>query len=134
MVIFSSPAKADEGEKVSSAEASAGGKRKVTGRSKERADAGEPPQPSHWLMKSEPESRFQNGIDMKVRCSVPGSASECSCGLTDLLHLSVRDRGSEGYAGPNQLLGWRSEFSGWSVELKRSKIALKCFDVLVQIL
>lgn len=130
-MIYSSPAKADEGEKGSSAEASVGGKRKVTGRSKERADADEPPQHSHWLMKSEPESRFENGIDVKVCHSVPGSASERSCELTGLLHLSVRDRGSEGYVGPNQLLGWRSEFSGWSVEPKHSKRALKCFDVPV---
>lgn len=61
-----SPAKADEGKKVSSAEASAGGERKVTGRSRKQAAADEPPQHSHWLMKSEPESRFENGIDMKV--------------------------------------------------------------------
>lgn len=28
-----------------------------------------PPLFSHWLMKSEPESRFENGVDMKVsRC------------------------------------------------------------------
>lgn len=128
-MIFSSPAKAEEGEKVSSVEASVGGKRKVTGRSKVRAD--EPPQYSHWLMKSEPESRFQNGIDVKVCCSVPGSASECSCGLTGLVHLSVRDRGSEVYDTPNQLLGRRSEFSGWFIEPKHFKIALKSFDVLV---
>lgn len=27
----------------------------------------DPPTYSHWLMKSEPESRFENGIDMKVQ-------------------------------------------------------------------
>lgn len=56
---------------------------------------------------------------------------QCSCGLTGLAQLSVRDQGSQGYVGPNQLLGRRSEFSGWSVELKHSKTALKCFDALV---
>lgn len=69
-------------------------------------------------MKSEPESRFENGIDMKVLnvAVCTDSASECLCGLTGLVRLSVRDRGSEGHVGPNQLLGRRSELSGWSVE------------------
>lgn len=32
---------------------------------KESADSCDAPQYSHWLMKSEPESRFENGIDVK---------------------------------------------------------------------
>lgn len=44
-----------------------------------------------------------------------------SFGLTGPLHLSVRHRGSEGYGGPNQLLGWRSEFPGGWTERKRSE-------------
>lgn len=75
MVAFSSPAKADGGEKVSSLDASDGGKRKVAGTSKKRAGAVEPPPHNHWLMKSEPESRFENGVDVKVCWNVPGSAS-----------------------------------------------------------
>ncbi|KAA8594064.1 hypothetical protein FQN60_004898, partial [Etheostoma spectabile] len=51
----------DAGEKV-------GGKRKAaaseSGKTEERS---EPPQYCHWLMKSEPESRFENGIDVKAR-------------------------------------------------------------------
>ncbi|XP_029699289.1 thymocyte nuclear protein 1 isoform X2 [Takifugu rubripes] len=57
--------KADDGGKVSAAEASVGGKRKATGKSKESVKADDPPEHSHWLMKSEPESRFENGIDVK---------------------------------------------------------------------
>ncbi|TWW77067.1 Thymocyte nuclear protein 1 [Takifugu flavidus] len=57
--------KADDGGKVSAAEASVGGKRKATGKSKESVKADDPPAHSHWLMKSEPESRFENGIDVK---------------------------------------------------------------------
>ncbi|TDH14792.1 hypothetical protein EPR50_G00024410 [Perca flavescens] len=50
----------DDGEKV-------GSKRKAaasveSGKSEERS---EPPQYCRWLMKSEPESRFENGIDVK---------------------------------------------------------------------
>ncbi|CAG08904.1 unnamed protein product, partial [Tetraodon nigroviridis] len=59
------PAKADGGEKVSSLDASDGGTRKVAGTSKKRAGAVEPPPHNHWLMKSEPESRFENGVDVK---------------------------------------------------------------------
>lgn len=49
------------------------GKRKTAhsgkSRGKEASKAKDSPSKasySHWLMKSEPESRFQNGIDMKV--------------------------------------------------------------------
>lgn len=124
--VISSPGKADDGGKLSAAQASVGGKRKATGRSKESVKADDPAQHSHWLMKSEPESRFENGIDVKVRADVPGCSPECRCGLTGLAHLSVRDRRSEGYVGPNQLLGRSSEFSGGSVEAKRPKIAFLC--------
>lgn len=103
MAVVSSPGKADDG-----------GKRKATGKSKESVKADDPPEHSHWLMKSEPESRFENGIDVKVCRDVPDSAPERSCGLTGLVHLSVRDWGSEDYVGPNQLLGRRSELSGQS--------------------
>lgn len=91
MAVVSSPGKADDGGKVSLAEASVGGKRKATGKSKESVKAADPPEHSHWLMKSEPESRLENGIDVKVCHDVPDSAPECSCGLTGLVHLSVWD-------------------------------------------
>ncbi|XP_076002213.1 thymocyte nuclear protein 1 [Genypterus blacodes] len=46
-----------------------GGKRKATAPPwesvKEQSTGDGPPEYSHWLMKSEPESRFENGIDMK---------------------------------------------------------------------
>ncbi|KAG7243169.1 hypothetical protein INR49_016544 [Caranx melampygus] len=59
--------KGDEGETASPAETSAGGKKKAgasaeTGGNKESSES---PQHCHWLMKSEPESRFENGIDVK---------------------------------------------------------------------
>ncbi|XP_018545154.1 thymocyte nuclear protein 1 [Lates calcarifer] len=48
----------------------AGGKRKAaasdeTGENKESSKSPASPQHCHWLMKSEPESRFENGIDVK---------------------------------------------------------------------
>ncbi|XP_040902247.1 thymocyte nuclear protein 1 [Toxotes jaculatrix] len=57
----------DVGETVSPAKERVGGKRKAAasvqaGEKKERPG---PPEYSHWLMKSEPESRFENGIDVK---------------------------------------------------------------------
>lgn len=90
MPVVSSPDKAADGGKVST-EASVGGKRKATGKSKASVKADDPPEHRHWLMKSEPESRFENGIDVKVCRDVPDSAPECGWGLTALLHLSVRD-------------------------------------------
>lgn len=69
--IASTTDKADNGETVSSAkEAGVGGKRKATEKTKEGAESDGPPQYIHWLMKSEPESRFENGIDMKVQSSI----------------------------------------------------------------
>ncbi|XP_060929412.1 thymocyte nuclear protein 1 [Limanda limanda] len=49
--------KADESETAPS-----GGKRKVA---KEKSESPEAPEFSCWLMKSEPDSRFENGIDVK---------------------------------------------------------------------
>lgn len=63
--------KADNGETVSSAkEAGAGRKKKATEKPKEVTESDGPLQYSHWLMKSEPESRFENGIDVKVQSSI----------------------------------------------------------------
>lgn len=61
--------KDDDGDAVSSAKVTAGGKRKAKGATKESSESADPPQYSRWLMKSEPESRFENGIDMKVQIS-----------------------------------------------------------------
>lgn len=47
---------------------SAGGKRKAAasaGKNAKSSESSGSPQYSHWLMKSEPESRFENGIDVK---------------------------------------------------------------------
>lgn len=55
--------KDDDGE-------TAGAKRKATEKTKESSESAAPPQYCHWLMKSEPESRFENGVDMKVRSTV----------------------------------------------------------------
>ncbi|XP_053177064.1 thymocyte nuclear protein 1 [Scomber japonicus] len=64
-----SSAKDDEGEKVSSAKETVGRKRKaaasVEDEKKESTESSSPLQYCHWLMKSEPESRFENGIDVK---------------------------------------------------------------------
>ncbi|XP_022067362.1 thymocyte nuclear protein 1 [Acanthochromis polyacanthus] len=59
-----STGKGDDGETVSSA----GGKRKAAasvGKNEKSSESPGSPQCSHWLMKSEPESRFENGIDVK---------------------------------------------------------------------
>lgn len=59
--------KGDEGETASPAKTSAGGK-KEAGASAESGgnkESSESPQHCYWLMKSEPESRFENGIDVK---------------------------------------------------------------------
>ncbi|XP_076591059.1 thymocyte nuclear protein 1 [Chaetodon auriga] len=55
----------DDGETSSSAKETAGGKSKAGVKTKASSDPAGPPQYHHWLMKSEPESRFENGIDMK---------------------------------------------------------------------
>lgn len=72
---FNNSGKAADGETVSSAkEEAAGGKKKAT---KEGTESDGPPQYSHWLMKSEPESRLENGIDVKVRSSVALTSTVC---------------------------------------------------------
>lgn len=45
-------------------------KRKVAG--SDGSESPGPPTYSHWLMKSEPESRLENGVDVKVRSSFFG--------------------------------------------------------------
>lgn len=55
---FNCSGKGVDGDKVSS-----GSKRKAT---KDGPEPDGPPQYSHWLMKSEPESRLENGVDVKV--------------------------------------------------------------------
>eukprot|EP00064_Thunnus_orientalis_P003033 superscaffoldBa00000241_g3041 len=62
-------AKDDDGETVSAAKETVSRKRKaaasVESGNKKSKESSSPPQYCHWLMKSEPESRFENGIDMK---------------------------------------------------------------------
>ncbi|XP_022624933.1 thymocyte nuclear protein 1 isoform X2 [Seriola dumerili] len=64
--------KGDKDETASSAKERVGGKRKAaasaeTGANKESSESPGSPQQCRWLMKSEPESRFENGVDMKAR-------------------------------------------------------------------
>ncbi|XP_031729508.1 thymocyte nuclear protein 1 isoform X2 [Anarrhichthys ocellatus] len=47
------------------ADEAAGGKRKAPAESAKNKESSECPQLCHWLMKSEPESRFENDIDVK---------------------------------------------------------------------
>lgn len=60
---------------VKDADQTAGRKRKAAGsvksENKDSAESCGAPQYCHWLMKSEPESRFENGIDVKVQCAIP---------------------------------------------------------------
>ncbi|XP_031729505.1 thymocyte nuclear protein 1 isoform X1 [Anarrhichthys ocellatus] len=49
------------------ADEAAGGKRKAPAESAKNKESSECPQLCHWLMKSEPESRFENDIDVKVQ-------------------------------------------------------------------
>lgn len=65
-MIIALTGKADDGETVSSAKETLGGEMKATGKSKRGTESDGPPQYRHWLMKSEPESRLENGIDVKV--------------------------------------------------------------------
>ncbi|XP_044209503.1 thymocyte nuclear protein 1 [Thunnus albacares] len=62
-------AKDDHGETVSAAKETVSRKRtaaaSVEAGNKKSKESSSPPQYCHWLMKSEPESRFENGIDMK---------------------------------------------------------------------
>lgn len=53
----------------STAQEADGGKRKTSGKA-EVTESAAPSQYCHWLMKSEPESRFENGVDVKVHESV----------------------------------------------------------------
>ncbi|KAM9358922.1 thymocyte nuclear protein 1 [Symphorus nematophorus] len=55
----------DDGETLSSVKEEVGTKRKTAEKTKESSDSDDPPQYCHWLMKSEPESRFEKGIDVK---------------------------------------------------------------------
>lgn len=52
-------------ETVSAAKKAAGSKRKAAGETNKGSASAGPTQHCHWLMKSEPESRFENGIDVK---------------------------------------------------------------------
>lgn len=70
LYFFNISGKVAEGEAASSAQEAAVSKRKVSGKSQAAAESGAPSQYSHWLMKSEPESRFENGVDVKVQSSV----------------------------------------------------------------
>ncbi|XP_044057863.1 thymocyte nuclear protein 1 [Siniperca chuatsi] len=59
-----------DGETDYFAKEKAGGKKKAaasveSGKTKESSESPGSPQYCHWLMKSEPESRFENGIDVK---------------------------------------------------------------------
>ncbi|XP_068601708.1 thymocyte nuclear protein 1 [Brachionichthys hirsutus] len=53
----------DNGEQKQAKET--GGKRKATEKTDEPSRRDDPPQTCRWLMKSEPESRFENGVDVK---------------------------------------------------------------------
>lgn len=77
LYFFNISGKAAAGEAASSAQEAAVGKRKVSGKSQAAAESGTPSQYSHWLMKSEPESRFENGVDVKVQSSVALVAAAC---------------------------------------------------------
>lgn len=118
--------KGDDGETVSSAKEATGAKRKAGGKTSSKSPG--PPQYCHWLMKSEPESRFENGNDMKVQsCSGVISTVCCEWESVSGLHSSdlhlvrsaVRDRRSEGLAWSDRLLGWRPQLSGGATKLKR---------------
>lgn len=57
--------KDDDGETASPAKEKTGSKSKAAAKKKASSEPAGPPQYRHWLMKSEPESRFENGIDVK---------------------------------------------------------------------
>lgn len=100
--------KDDDGETVSA-------KRKATGKTKASPESPGSPQYCRWLMKSEPESRFENGIDVKVRSSDGLLRTQCVVlvsGLMHLVHSAVWGRGSEGSSWSDRLLGWRPQLSG----------------------
>lgn len=56
--------KDDDGEAVTPVRKAVDGKRKAAASVK---GSSETTQYCHWLMKSEPESRFENGVDVKVK-------------------------------------------------------------------
>lgn len=96
-----------------------GGKRKAAASVKESSESPLPPRYCHWLMKSEPESRFENGVDVKVNRQRRHHHNQHSVGLSvgctslmPLVHSAVWDRGSEGFASSDQLLGRRTQLSG----------------------
>lgn len=60
MIIAATTGRGDNGETVSS-------KSKAAAKSEPKKKSSGSPQYCHWLMKSEPESRFENGIDVKVQ-------------------------------------------------------------------
>lgn len=68
----------------SSAQEAGEGKRKASSKA-EATQSADPSHYSHWLMKSEPESRFENGVDVKVRDShlchqpVPNTQTRLMC-------------------------------------------------------
>uniref|UniRef100_A0A3Q3WTD0 Thymocyte nuclear protein 1 n=1 Tax=Mola mola TaxID=94237 RepID=A0A3Q3WTD0_MOLML len=69
----------NSGKADTSAKQAAGSKRKVSEKSEEGAESHNLTQHRHWLMKSEPESRFENGVDMKFGIedlkALPGQSS-----------------------------------------------------------
>lgn len=71
-MIIALTGKADDRETVCLVKEALDGEMKATGKSKRGTKSDDPPQYRHWLMKSEPESRLENGIDVKVR----GSAAQ----------------------------------------------------------
>ena len=91
--------KHDFGETASAA----GKKRKAVasvGKNEEGSKSAGSVDHSHWLMKSEPESRFENGIDVKVQSGAASSLTlriDGSC-VTITLHSAVWHRRSEGSA------------------------------------
>lgn len=114
-IITETTGKGDDGETV-------GRKRKAaaSAESGEKKESSESPQYDRWLMKSEPESRFENGIDMKVRslistvCCFGGGKCEWAAALVWCVwfHCAVRDWRSEGFTWSDWLLGWRTQLSG----------------------
>lgn len=116
------------------------------------------PQHNRWLMKSEPESRFENGIDVKVQlclhqyvtiglgrlvayfCFISSCSGPVGCTLLICVYFVfflVWDRGSEGSAQSDWMLGWCPQLSGsWSINSinhRMMKIVWRCSLPDVQI-
>jgi len=101
-------------------------------RSEKKAKPEPPGRPlySHWLMKSEPESRLENGIDVKARWSVPRwpshslsdwISSHIGVHCVSVIHVYVFSHfhldkvwywGFEGSPQSDRMLGWCSQLSG----------------------